>query len=513
MSTHLAVGELAPGHRLVERYEIIRELGRGGYSIVYAASDRSVGREVAIKVLVPPPVAAKEARERLKREVQTFRNIRHPNVVGVHDFLEDGPVAFVVMDLVDGADLATLLQRRERLGTETVATIGREIAEALAEAHRAGVLHRDIKPANILVDREGRARLTDFGAARLDSNTTLTRTGGLVGTVAYLAPEVWLGQRPDARADVYALGLTLFEALTGRLPERPSAHLPPPPSEPGFHPSALRPGLPPWLDQAIARATAADPRHRFATASQLAEALASKRAPAVTIASGPEPPAENPRLPISIHVLIGGVVAAGAMAAIAASPHFYWATPVVALLLIRAARRDLVSRSTDPAAEARPASWDLTEAQRTALAGISAGPARALLDDILVLAQLQLDHAATAGLRRQWHERLDPVVTTALEAAHDLGQVDDILGRLDRAEARPRHLPKDWWDNLAGLERTRDGLAMALLDLLGTLSKARGAALGDVESASARLRGQVGEIGAHLGHQIAAVRVLEQALR
>ncbi len=225
--TVLFAGELEAGRQLLDRFEITQELGRGGFSVVYAAHDHAVGADVAIKVLVPPPAAAREAKERMRREVNAIRSLKHPNLVGVHDFLEDGPIAFIVMDLIDGEDLAARLRSRGPLAADAAVALGKEIADALAAAHQAGILHRDIKPANILIDRAGKSYLTDFGSARLETQTTMTRTGGWVGTVAYLAPEVWLGDRPDARADVYALGTTLFEALTGRLPDRPSGHLPP----------------------------------------------------------------------------------------------------------------------------------------------------------------------------------------------------------------------------------------------------------------------------------------------
>jgi serine/threonine protein kinase len=158
---------VAPGAVLGGRYEIGDEIGRGGYSIVYRARDRAVDTDVALKLLVPPPAGARLARERLRREVQAVRGLAHPHIVGVHDFLDDGGWSFVVMDLVNGPDLAVRLHRGP-LPPDEAARIGAEIADALAAAHRAGILHRDVKPQNILLEPDGRARLTDFGAARLD---------------------------------------------------------------------------------------------------------------------------------------------------------------------------------------------------------------------------------------------------------------------------------------------------------------------------------------------------------
>lgn len=266
-STYLARGTL-----LQDRYEIQEEIGRGGYSVVYRARDARVGSDVAIKLLVPPPAAARLARERLRREVQAVRKISHPSIVAVFDVAEDGPWGFVVMEYVDGPDLAVRVRDRGPLDSDAAARLGREIAAALAVAHRHGILHRDVKPQNILLAPDGRARLTDFGSARLAGQVTLTQTGGLVGTLEYAAPEVLAGSRADARAEVYSLGITLYYALTGALPPR-GARGQPSQSETGHHPASHRPEVPAWLDAAVARATHADPAERFPSVGLLAAAL------------------------------------------------------------------------------------------------------------------------------------------------------------------------------------------------------------------------------------------------
>jgi len=264
------------GTVLTDRYEILREIGRGGYSVVFAARDRDLGTDVAIKLLVPPPAVAHIARERMRREVQAVRGLSHQHIVAVHDFVEDGPHSFIVMELVDGSDLGIRVAQRQPLATDEVARIGEEVAEALAFAHARGVLHRDVKPQNILIDSGGRTRLTDFGSAKLDGQMTVTQTGALVGTIPYSAPEVLSGHRGDARADIYALGLTLFYALTGRLPGSPGSRLPPPAMPDGHHPGQCRDGVPDWLDRVIARATAAEPGLRFPAASDLRAALRAR---------------------------------------------------------------------------------------------------------------------------------------------------------------------------------------------------------------------------------------------
>ena len=268
------VSYLAPGSLFAGRFEIGRELGRGGVSVVYAARDQRVGQDVALKLLVPSPATANQTRERMRREVHAVRRLAHPNIVAVFDFVEDGPYGAVIMELVDGEDLDRRIRRAGPLPADEVARVGTEVAAALAAAHKHGVLHRDVKPQNILLERDGgRARLTDFGSARMDGETTITRTGAVVGTLAYMAPEAVAGHRGDARADVFALGMTLFHAAAGRLPDRPSPHLPVPAAPSGHTPLALGADVPTWLAHAIARATSADPADRFPTPTALADIL------------------------------------------------------------------------------------------------------------------------------------------------------------------------------------------------------------------------------------------------
>ena len=283
-----APGYLAPGTLLRSRYEIVREIGRGGYSVVYLARDRELDTDVALKLLVPPPAAAQVARERMRREVQAVRGLSHANIVAVFDFLEEGPWSFIVMEYVRGPDLQLRVAERGRLDADAAVRLGRDVAQALSVAHRRGILHRDVKPQNILLDRDGRARLTDFGSAKLDGQLGVTGSGTLPGTLAYTAPEVLAGRRGDARADVYALGLTLYYALTGELPERPSGHLPPTSSAVGYHPRAVAPAVPLWLDEVIAHATAAAVEDRFPTASALDQALARPGAAGLLVTGGGE---------------------------------------------------------------------------------------------------------------------------------------------------------------------------------------------------------------------------------
>jgi predicted Ser/Thr protein kinase len=284
-------GYLAPGTVLCDRWEVGRELGRGGFSVVYVARDRRLGSDVAVKLLVPPPAAAEVARERMRREVQVVRALSHANIVPVYEFMEEGPWSFIVMEYVAGPDLQVRVRQRGRLAADQAVRLGRDLAAALAAAHRRGILHRDVKPQNVLLDPDGRFRLTDFGSAKLDGQLGVTATGTLAGTPDYLAPEVAAGRRGDARADLYALGLTLYYALAGELPDR--SH--PPAAGAGFHPGSVVPGVPDWLDDVVARATAPAPEDRFPSAAALEEALAGEGAqiaePAARCAlcGGPDP--------------------------------------------------------------------------------------------------------------------------------------------------------------------------------------------------------------------------------
>lgn len=268
----------AAGTILAARYELREEIGRGGYSVVYAAHDLDLETELAIKLLVPPPASAHVARERMRREVQAVRGLSHANVVALHDFCEDGPWSFIVMERIHGRNLGQQVAALGPMAIDDVIGLVTGVASALAAAHARGILHRDIKPQNILLQRDGTPRLVDFGSARLDGHT-VTRTGGLVGTIQYTAPELLRGERADARADIYALGLTLYFALTATLPSGAGPHSAPSPNVEGHRPRRIRAEIPEWLDDIVARATTAAPEHRFPTAAALMSDLHHRDTP------------------------------------------------------------------------------------------------------------------------------------------------------------------------------------------------------------------------------------------
>jgi predicted Ser/Thr protein kinase len=285
---------LAPGATIQGRWTIDRELGRGGYSVVYLAHDKALDTEVAVKLLVPPPAAEKVARERMRREVQVVRGLSHENIVAVYDFVEEGAWSFIIMEYVAGPDLQVRVREHGPLTGEQAVRLGRDIAAALGTAHRHGILHRDVKPQNVLLDPDGRYRLTDFGSARLDGQMGVTTTGALTGTPDYTAPEVLGGRRGDARADIYALGLTLYFGLTGELPSHDPAR-PSRDAEAGHHPRQVTSAVPQCLDDVVARATADSPEDRFPSASALDGALSRSVAEAPSpvarcvLCNGPDP--------------------------------------------------------------------------------------------------------------------------------------------------------------------------------------------------------------------------------
>jgi predicted Ser/Thr protein kinase len=280
-------------------YDIQREVGRGGMGVVYLATDRRLGRRVALKVIVPGLAADPQFRERFEREARVAATLEHPHVVPVYEAGEHEGSLFIAMRFIDGRDLGTEVREHGPLAPRRLARLIVQVAGALDAAHRAGVVHRDVKPANILLTGAGddeHAYLTDFGLTReAASESGLTVTGQWVGTVDYAAPEQILGEPTDARSDVYALGCTVFHALTGQPPyqgvpaARLYAHMNNPP------PSACesRAGLYPEVDVAIGRAMAKDPGERFQSAGDFARALEAALTgepnlePERTVAAGP----------------------------------------------------------------------------------------------------------------------------------------------------------------------------------------------------------------------------------
>jgi predicted Ser/Thr protein kinase len=264
--------ELAPGDVFVD-HRIEGLAGRGGMGVVYRATQLGLERIVALKVITPALAEEEDFRRRFVAESKAAASIEHPNVIPVYYAGERDGVLFIVMRYVDGPDLRALVRAEGRLEPERAAHIIAQVGGALDAAHRHGLVHRDVKPANVLLGDEDHAYLTDFGLTKRTATTDgggLSRAGGWVGTLGYVAPEQIRGERVDARTDVYALGCVLVHALTGNAPYiRDSdeatlwAHLnAPPPTD----------GVPPEFEGVVARALAKDPSDRYPSAGDLGRA-------------------------------------------------------------------------------------------------------------------------------------------------------------------------------------------------------------------------------------------------
>ena len=261
------------------RYAIERELGRGGMGIVFLARDLSLDRLVAIKLLPPALAAMPDRRARFLREARTAARLSHPNIVPIHAVEESDGLVFFVMGFVSGETLGERIRRLGRLPAAEVTQVVREVAWALAYAHRQGVVHRDVKPENILLERDGgRAMVTDFGIAQVSGDAADTPAGQVVGTARAVSPEQAAGEPVDGRSDLYSLGVTAYLAATGQWPfdgesaaEVLAKHL----TQAAPPVLGLRPDLPAALAAAIERCLEKSPDDRFASGEELAAALGS----------------------------------------------------------------------------------------------------------------------------------------------------------------------------------------------------------------------------------------------
>src|SRR3954466_6131792 len=254
------------------------EIGRGGMGVVYRGRQLALNRTVALKVVRADLAEQEEFRERFKREAEIAASLDHPHIVAVHAAGEDADQLYVTMRYVDGADLGRVIAERGRLDPALAAEVVGQVGGALAAAHRRGLVHRDVKPANIVVageDGSPHAYLMDFGLSRAaDAESGLTRTGTVIGSVDYMAPEQFEGGPVDGRVDVYALGCVLFQALTGQVPfprdTEPAkiwAHMKePPPSVAG------NADVPDEFEEVIRRAMAKNPDDRYPSAGDLGRA-------------------------------------------------------------------------------------------------------------------------------------------------------------------------------------------------------------------------------------------------
>jgi len=289
--------EMAPGAVVDGRYALLARLGTGGMAEVWSAEDSQLGRQVALKMLHPRLAADHDFVERFRREASAAAKLQHPNIVQVYDRGESQGTYYIAMEYLRGSSLKDLVRRGPLEPGHAVELIV-QVLKGARFAHRRGIVHRDLKPHNVMLDDEGRVKVTDFGIARAGASD-MTETGSIMGTAQYLSPEQAQGHAVTERSDLYSIGVMLFELLTGRVPFEGEStvtialrHV----SEPPPTPSSVNPTVPPALDAVVLRALAKDPEQRFRNADEFIAALAAATtapddtAAVARLAAAPPPP-------------------------------------------------------------------------------------------------------------------------------------------------------------------------------------------------------------------------------
>jgi serine/threonine-protein kinase len=276
----MEVHRVEPDTIIDGRYRVLKRLGSGGMADVYLVEDQQLGRRVALKLLYRRFAEDEQFVERFRREASSAAGLQHPNIVAIYDRGEWDGTYYIAMEYLEGKTLKQLVREHGPMPPEAAIGVAIQILRAARFAHKRGIVHRDLKPHNVMLDEEGRAKVTDFGIARAGASD-MTETGSIMGTAHYLSPEQAQGQPVDARADIYSIGVVLYELLTGRVPfDAESAvtialkHV----SEPPVPPSELNPAVSPGLESVVLRAMEKDPRARFADADEFIAALEDVRA-------------------------------------------------------------------------------------------------------------------------------------------------------------------------------------------------------------------------------------------
>jgi serine/threonine-protein kinase len=303
----------------IGKYEVQGILGRGGMGVVYKAFDPAIHRQVAIKTITKSALDPSElqyAVARFRHEAQAVGRLTHPRIAAIYDYGEDAEIAYIVMELVNGKSLYEHLQNKARFDLAEIGEIVRQLLDGLGYAHAQGVVHRDIKPSNILINDDGRIKISDFGIAHLDSSS-LTQVGEIMGSPGYMSPEQFTGEEPDARTDIYAAGVIAYELLAGRKPftgsnveimrqvigERPA------------NPSQFNPQISVQLDWATQKALAKKREDRFQTAREFALAFVQGVAASLRKAKAEEENKEVPTQKLDPKLVSAARVIAGMQAA------------------------------------------------------------------------------------------------------------------------------------------------------------------------------------------------------
>jgi eukaryotic-like serine/threonine-protein kinase len=268
---------------VVGNYKITEKLGEGGMGAVYKGVDLMLEREVAIKALRPELASQPQVVERFRSEAVTLAKLNHQNIAALYSFFRQGDEFFMVMEFMRGRTLDEIVSKSGPMSCEEAVPLFCHALEGIGYAHRLGIIHRDIKPANMMLTDDGTLKVMDFGIARVLGTARMTRAGNLIGTIEYMSPEQVRGQETDERADIYALGVLLFELLTGRLPfaseneyelmKMQIEHAPP-------APRSLAPHIPEAIERAILKAMAKRPEDRFQSAHEFRDELLGAELPA-----------------------------------------------------------------------------------------------------------------------------------------------------------------------------------------------------------------------------------------
>jgi len=396
---------------LNDRYRIESKIATGGMGTVYSATDERLDRSVAVKILDDRLAEDPAFVERFRREARSVAALAHPNIARVFDYVEADDEHFIVMELVEGEDLARLLQREDALSPDRAGRIAIQMCAALDHAHSAGIVHRDMKPANVIVTDGDTVKVTDFGIARAVGESKLTVTGAVMGSAHYISPEQANGKEIGPASDIYSTGVVLYEMLTGRVPFTGESlmavaakHL----TDSVPRPSATNRSIPAVYDDIVERATAKDPRHRYSDAASLQQALQD----AARGAGGGTAPATTARLDAADSTDV--LVATDETRTVWPIPGNRWdphrvgrivlaafgvlAIVAAALLVARLGDVDRRARSDEPVTNESPAAPAFTMPSEDLLIGASQEAVTNVLDDWGVEYSIQTVSAEDYGL-------------------------------------------------------------------------------------------------------------------
>lgn len=448
-----------PGELIGDRYELGRQLGAGGMARVYLGHDRLLDRQVAVKVLSEPYASDPQFVERFRREASAAAGLNHPNIVAVYDRGEADGSYYIVMEYLKGPDLKQVIRGRAPLPPLEAIDNAQQILAALGAAHKRDVVHRDVKPQNVLVAEDGHLKVTDFGIARAGAESDMTEAGSVIGTAQYLSPEQARGDDVTAASDCYAVGIVLYEMLSGRVPfdgGPPVAVAMKQISDEPVSPRIVEPSVPRELEAVVLRALAKRPSERYRTAEEMSRALAEARGildgtggttrviPAAGDTGrtrvmapprvGPPPPPEAPggrrRWPLIVGIavlVLAAAVGAFALLGGGGGGSETVTVPSVAGLTSEAAQRALADAGLEPllqtvtdpevpegtAIDTDPPVGSEVDEGSTVTLRVSGGPGDATVPDVAG----QEEAAATSALRREGFE-----VGTRQESSDDIDE-------------------------------------------------------------------------------------------